>query len=271
MCPWQKWVTPGIKAAVNKKSKLYKKWRHSGNESDGEKFKKYRKIFKSVCKETENKFYRECFDTKCNSIKQLWFNLNSTFSLSKTKNNINIPKLSISNVDITNPKQICDSFNSYFCAVSSNLAAQITTSQNEFKKYLSKQIPSSMVCDTVTLSEIINIVHAFRDSKWPGPDNIGPTLLKLTLNHLIEPLVYIYNLFETGCVPVSLKIAKVIPIFKKGDNSNPSNYRPISLLSIFHKLLENLCTSVCILFFINIQYFTSTSSALGTTTRLLCL
>jgi len=62
----------------------------------------------------------------------------------------------------------------------------------------------------------------------------------LTLNDLIEPLVYIYNHFKTGCVPVSLKIAKVIPIFKKGDNSNPSNYRPISLLSIFHKLLENL-------------------------------
>jgi len=98
-----------------------------------------------------------------------------------------------------------------------------------------------MVCDTVTRSEIINIVHAFRNSKSPGPDNIGPKLLKLTLDDLIEPLVYICNLsFGTGCVPDSLKIAKVIPIFKKGDNSNPSNYRPISLLSIFHKLLEKL-------------------------------
>jgi len=92
------------------KSKLYKKWRESRNEIDGEKFKNYRRIVKSVCKEAENKLYRELFDTKCNCIKQLWSNLNRTFSLFKSKNNINILKLSINNVDITDPKQICNSF-----------------------------------------------------------------------------------------------------------------------------------------------------------------
>jgi len=71
-----------------------------------------------------------------------------------------------------------------------------------------------MVCDTVTRSEIINIVHAFRDSISPGPDNIGPKLLKFTLGDLIEPLVYIYYLsFGTGCVPDSFKIAKVNSYF----------------------------------------------------------
>jgi len=237
----KKWITSGIKASVKMKSKLYKKWRESSNVIDGEKFKNYRRIFKSVCKEAENKFYRELFDTKCNSIKQLWSNLNRTFSLSKSKNNINIPKLSINNVDVTDPKQICNSLNSYFCAVGSNLASKITTTQKEFKQYLGKQILSSMVCEPVTRSEIINIVHAFKDGKSPGPDNIGPKLLKSILNDLTDPLVYICNLsFTTGCVPDSLKIAKVIPIFKKGDVANPGNYRPISLLSIFHKLLEKL-------------------------------
>ena len=47
-------------------------------------------------------------------------------------------------------------------------------------------------------------------------------------------LHYICNLsFTTGCVSNSLKVAKVVPIFKKGDTINPSNYRPISLLSVF--------------------------------------
>ena len=43
-----------------------------------------------------------------------------------------------------------------------------------------------------------------------------------------------------GVVPDNLKIARVIPVYKTGNHSSVSNYRPISLLSIFNKLLEKL-------------------------------
>jgi hypothetical protein len=56
-----------------------------------------------------------------------------------------------------------------------------------------------------------------------------------------EPLTYIYNWsFSSGTVPNKLKIAQVIPIYKKGSTIDLSNYRPICLLSIFSKLLEKL-------------------------------
>jgi len=69
-------------------------------------------------------------------------------------------------------------------------------------------------------------------------------------------LSYIYNLsLETGIVPNKFKIAKVIPIFKKGNTELPNNYRPISLLSIFDKILEKIIASRLLLFWNNHNIF----------------
>ena len=58
---------------------------------------------------------------------------------------------------------------------------------------------------------------------------------------IVSGLVIIFNkLLEEGRFPELLKIAKVIPIFKSEERTDPSNYRPISLLSVFDKLLGKL-------------------------------
>ena len=46
--------------------------------------------------------------------------------------------------------------------------------------------------------------------------------------------------FQTGVFPSSMKLAKIIPIFKSGSKAEFNNYRPISLLSQFSKILEKL-------------------------------
>ena len=46
--------------------------------------------------------------------------------------------------------------------------------------------------------------------------------------------------FSLGVVPDSFKTARVLPVFKKGSETSPNNYRPISLLSIFNRILERL-------------------------------
>ena len=63
--------------------------------------------------------------------------------------------------------------------------------------------------------------------------------MKLSLPFTIETLTYIYNLcINSGTFPSDLKIAKVIPLPKTKDLSDPNNYRPISILSIISKPLE---------------------------------
>jgi len=67
-----------------------------------------------------------------------------------------------------------------------------------------------MFCDPITPDEIASVVSTFNNIKSPGPNNIGPKLLKYLLNDIVNPLVYIFNLSLTsGCFPQSLKTAKV--------------------------------------------------------------
>ena len=101
--------------------------------------------------------------------------------------------------------------------------------------------PHSMACESIDRDELLKLIDNLNNNKSPGPDNFGPTLVKEMAGLIIEPLLFIYNLsFNTDVVPDKLKNAKVIPIYKKGEMCFTSNYRPISLLSIFTKLPEKL-------------------------------
>ena len=89
--------------------------------------------------------------------------------------------------------------------------------------------------------EIISEILTLSSNKSYGLYSCPIRLLKCSRQILGEPLAIIFNTsIESGIFPTKLKIAKVIPIFKAGDATAPSNYRPISLLSIFNKIFEKL-------------------------------
>ena len=74
-----------------------------------------------------------------------------------------------------------------------------------------------------------------------GKDQISTNLLKQIKQCITPSLTLIINqMLNTGIFPDSLKIAKVIPLFKKGDDKILSNYRPISLLSSISKVFEKV-------------------------------
>jgi hypothetical protein len=96
------------------------------------------------------------------------------------------------------------------------MALSIQSGPNTFSEYCESPTINSMFCDPTNKDEILNIISRFYHNKSPGPDSIGPKLLKLISANIVEPFTYIFSLsFATGKIPQALKIARVIPIFKK--------------------------------------------------------
>ena len=88
-------------------------------------------------------------------------------------------------------------------------------------------------------NEIIRIVNNLKNKSSYGYDCISNPLLKRAENELIKPLTLIINqTINTGIFPEQLKISEVKPLFKKGDSTLFSNYRPILLLPSISKIFE---------------------------------
>ena len=99
---------------------------------------------------------------------------------------------------------------------------------------------NSLFLKPVTTEEVGNIMASLKDSS-PGHDEmkIGP--IRSVLNYIEGPLTYVCNLsLNEGIFPDILKIANVIPLYKKDDPVFFNNYRPVSLLCSLSKVLEKL-------------------------------
>ena len=90
-------------------------------------------------------------------------------------------------------------------------------------------------------SEIEEEISNLNVNKAFGPFSIPTKIPKLLKELISKPLEILFNCsFSLGVVPDSFKTARVLPVFKKGSETSPNNYHPISLLSIFNRILERL-------------------------------
>lgn len=112
---------------------------------------------------------------------------------------------------------------------------------DNYKNYMKQHYSNCMYLTPVSLQELMQEIHLLSAKKSTGIDNIPSIVVKKSAELIAEPLCYIYNSsFESATVPETLKLAKVIPVFKRENKNLPGNYRPISLLSVFNKILEKL-------------------------------
>ncbi|XP_065642753.1 uncharacterized protein LOC136074374 [Hydra vulgaris] len=137
-------------------------------------------------------------------------------------------------------KEIAETFNSFFINIGKKLAGAIPEGKKSFKFFLKKS-DSFMEESELLIDELRLAISMLKTNKSAGLDEVNPDVVKAVSDIIEKPLFKIFNLsLKNGIFPDQLKLAKKIPIYKGGDDSIKSNYRPISILSCFSKILERI-------------------------------
>ena len=151
----------------------------------------------------------------------------------------NVTTLKSNGVKVTNPENIAAEFNNAF--------SQVFTREDN--------APLPELCDPYPHIEedtlyahpdhVYKLLLTINTRKSPGPENISPILLKTLKSEITYTMAALFTMIlQTGDIPASFKKAHIIPIHKKGDKTNPLNYRPVSLTSILSKLFEKVTQNI---------------------------
>ena len=112
---------------------------------------------------------------------------------------------------------------------------------SEYDKHIysevnSSECPSELLC---TEEEVLELLLTLDTTKANGPDKISATMLKATSHSVAKGITLLFKKsIQLGVLPKEWKVSAANPIPKGKEKNKPSNYRPISLLSVFSKLLE---------------------------------
>jgi hypothetical protein len=143
----------------------------------------------------------------------------------------------------SDPKKICEYFTAHFASVYTS-CGDIEGSQDYYHTAnlinLQKH-GSHLFIPPFSTELVLKKLKSIDSSKGAGPDGIPPLFIVRCADCLVAPLLTIFNKsVSSGVFPSLWKTAKIMPIFKSGDESLVCNYRPISILCCLAKVLESL-------------------------------
>ena len=142
---------------------------------------------------------------------------------------------------ITDPQKTGSAFNQYFANVPKQVDKEIHGTMKSLMDYLTNRIGNSFFLKPTNPNEIEAIILSFKNSKSVGSYSIPVRLLKIQVKPVSGSFSEIVNASSgTGVYPTKLKTANVVALHKKGASDNPTNYRPISFLSVLSKIIGKL-------------------------------
>lgn len=235
------WISQGIIKSSKKLKELYELKKTSNDKNFIEYYKTYKKTYSKVLKVAKKKFTSERIRDCINKPGEVWKIINNKIGNKTPKSKQKI-EIKINDTLITSEKDIANAFNCHYVNISSKLNCNVYPPQiNKLNMIKYTQNKAQFVLYPTNEGEIIKAIKSLKNKKSQDIHGLSNILVKSCYKNILHPLKLIINQsFNQGIFPDRLKIAKVQPIYKKGDRDKLENYRPISLLPVFSKIFERI-------------------------------
>ena len=236
------WLDNEIKKAIHEREYHHRKAKQTGNEHQWSTYKRKRNAVTFMIRRKKAKYHKTLIQENKSNPKGFWKAIKKCLPDNKACQQ----RSRSFNIDSTvtkDKKEIANGFNRFFASVAAKLRAALPACAPHLDGIRHKLNPRNerFRLKPVTKGEVSKVLMSLKRSKSPGIDNIPPGTVKDEAKVIIHPLLHIINLsFTTSTIPQEWKLARCVPIFKSGSAKEFDNYRPISVLPVFSKILERI-------------------------------
>lgn len=256
------WINRELSARIIKKNSLYKKHR---KQPYNDKLTRYYESYKfrlqqDILKQKED-YYLNMFKTHRNNLNKQWKIIDNILGRGGTKNKV-VKIRSQNNGSLLHCSQeIADEFGSYYSKTYDriNLVSPLSSDKipsDYFHIFPTYSSQKSLYFPPTSTNEVICFIKELKSTNSSGVDGVSNKAVKAIHVNIAPIFAFIANLsMETGVFPEQFKTAVIVPIHKKGDKTDVNNYRPISLLPVFSKILEKIIKIRLVTFLTNMNFF----------------
>lgn len=241
------WMSDKLLQKVETKNSLYKSYKKQPNNSERKQFYiTFKNNLLDEIKNTKNDYYKRLIGNSGRNPSKRWKLIKEITGTTQKQ----VDQITLDTEDgstTSDPDKIANIFNNFFSCIPSKLRdangklSNTNLPVSYTQTFKNTSCTNSIFLYPTTVVEIRQIILGLENRKAPGADNITPSIIKSTLDIIQDIIVFLVNLsLSSGQFPENLKMSIVKPLFKKGNKKDPSNYRPIALLSIFSKIIEKV-------------------------------
>ena len=250
------WITEALHKKIKSKNQLHAIAVSSHDDNIMKEYKEAKKVLHSALRKSVTSYFGDQLEINKHDISKTWkvlrFILGFDNNTNKQKNNF-----LVEDNFVNDSLDIANGFNNVFVSIGPKLVNNLKSDIDPLS-YVNYNI-NSIVVQEVSSNQVRGVMNSLNNSS-PGHDELPPFVTKACMDEFIEPITHMINeSLKSGVFPSELKLARVVPIFKSGDPSFLTNYRPISVLSFFSKVFEKIVCNLVFDFLVIMKYCMITS------------